>query len=102
MMVDLLTESSDVGSRTGCSRQQLSCGERNLFRVVFRIDAMTTTLLAYVFAQQLVGFRIENANVQMIPLHFDKPADPSRWYAIESGVDFDATIQVNDALAVLV
>src|SRR5690349_18405766 len=70
--------------------------------MVFRMDAMPAALLPDVFTQELVCFRIENPNVQMIPLYLDESADPPWWYAIESGVYFDATIKVDHPFAVLV
>ena len=63
---------------------------------------MPATLLTDMLAQELVCFRIEDANTQVIPLHFDKSADPSWRYAVESGFHFDATVEVNHTFPVLV
>src|SRR5207249_2995806 len=63
---------------------------------------MQTTLLADVLAQQLMGSRIENSHVECIPLHFYQFANPARWQTVKCGFDFDAAIEMHDAVAVLV
>src|SRR5690242_15360797 len=70
--------------------------------VVIIEEAMPAALLTDVLAQELMCFRIEDANMQMIPLHLDESADPSWRYAVESGFHFDATVEVNHPYPVLV
>ena len=53
-------------------------------------------------AQQLAGAGIKQSHVHRVPLHVDLPTDPARRRAIVSRLYFDATIQMNRALAILV
>ena len=82
--------------------QQLRSAQRCLLGVVLVLDAIPAALLAHVFAQQLPGLGIEQANIQLIPLHSQQTPDPARRSAVVGGFDFDAAIQMHDALAVLV
>ena len=70
--------------------------------MVLFFNAIPAALLAHVFAQQLPGLGIEQTYIQLIPLHPDDAADPARRCTVVSGFDLDATIQMHDALAVLV
>ena len=63
---------------------------------------MPSTLLTDMLAQQLMGFRIENADVKLIPLHVDVSSDPAGWCAVEGGFDFYAAIQMHRSFPVLV
>ena len=63
---------------------------------------MPAALLAEVLAQQLSGFWIEDPDEQLVPLHSNMTSDPARREAIVSGLDFDAAIQMHEALAMLV
>src|SRR5437868_5695701 len=63
---------------------------------------MKPTLLAQVLAQKLTGLWIDEANLQSIPLNVNTAADPPGRSAVVSGFDFNAAIQMNRALAVLV
>jgi hypothetical protein len=53
-------------------------------------------------AQQQSVLGIENAHVQLIPLHIHFSPDPARWQAVVGSIDFDATVQIHAPLAVLV
>jgi hypothetical protein len=53
-------------------------------------------------AQQLPGARIEQANVQAVPLDLHDARDPARRRAVVSGFDLDASIQMHGSFAVLV
>jgi hypothetical protein len=70
--------------------------------VIFGLDAIPAAFLAHVFAQQLAGFRIEQTDEQFVPLHAQHTPDPGGRRAVVSGFDFNAAIQMHDALAVLV
>src|ERR1051326_3989338 len=63
---------------------------------------MPATFLPDMFAQQLVGFGIENADVKRIPLDVDELSNPAWWNAVIGRIHFDASIQMNGAFAVLV
>src|SRR2546425_11562788 len=63
---------------------------------------MSAALLADMLAQKLMCIRIENTDVQAIPLHVYHLPDPAWRQAIVSRLDFDATIQMHDPIAVLV
>ena len=48
-------------------------------------------------AQQLPGLRIEQADVQVVPLHLDALPDPAGRRAVVRGLDFDAAIEMHGA-----
>src|SRR5271155_6263938 len=54
------------------------------------------------FAQQLTSFGIEQADVQRVPLHLHHSSDPAWRRAVVGRLDFDAAIEMHDALTVLV
>jgi len=100
--VDGVAERPDVRSGAARSPQQLGSAQRRSLGVVLFFDAIPSALLAHMFAQQLPGLGIEQTNIQLIPLHAQHAPDPARRCAVVRGFDFDAAIQMNDALAVLV
>ena len=65
-------------------------------------DAMPAALLPDMLAEKLMRFRIENADVKRIPLDVDELSDPAWRNAVIGRVDFDASVQMHDAFAVLV
>ena len=75
---------------------------RRALRTVLIADAMSATLLPQMLAQQLAGARIDQPHVHRVPLHVDLPPDPARRRAVVSSFNFDAAIQMNGALAILV
>src|ERR1019366_522393 len=97
-----VAERADVRSGTTGSPQQLGSAQWCSLGVVLFFNAIPAALLAHVFAEQLPGLGIEQANVQLIPLHSKHTTDPARRRAVVGGFDFDAAIQMHDALAVLV
>lgn len=70
--------------------------------MILGLDAVPAALLAHMFTQQLVGLGIEQADEQIIPLHSHHAPDPARRCAVVGSFDFDATVEMDDALAVLV
>src|ERR1039458_1242750 len=102
LAMDGVAERSDVRPGATGPPQQLGSAQRRPLRVILFFDAIPAAPLAHVFAQQLPGFGIEQANIQFIPLHARHAPDPTRRCAVVSGLDFDAAIQMHDALAVLV
>src|SRR5258708_13131406 len=64
------------------ARQQLQSGQRSLLGPVLVFDAMASTRLAQVFAQELSGLRVHQTDLVRIPLHLNAPADPPRRCAI--------------------
>ena len=73
-----------------------------MFRVVFFFHAIPAAFLAYMLAQQLTVLGIEDANKKLIPLHMDQASDPAWRQAVVGRFDFDATVQMHYALAMLV
>jgi hypothetical protein len=61
------------------------------------VDAMPAARGAHVLAQELASRRIDQPDVEIIPLHVDAPADPAGRRAVVSGVDFDAAIEMDRA-----
>src|SRR5579872_6027215 len=102
LAMDGFAECADVRAGAARSPQQLRSTQRGSFGVIFGLDAIPAAFLAHVFAQQLAGFGIEQADEHLVPLHAHHAADPARRGTVVRSFDFDATIQVDDALAVLV
>src|SRR5215831_11161590 len=102
LLVDQLAELADGSSRMFGATQQLRCAEWHFLWVVFFLDAISTTFLAEMLTKKLARVRMQDAHVQLIPLHFDQPPDPSWWQAVVGGLHFDATIQMHHAFSVLV
>src|SRR5271156_4882936 len=65
-----LAERADVSAGAARAPQQLRSAQRGAFGVVFGFDAIPAAFLAHMFAQQLAGFGIEQAN--------EKTSTPSR------------------------
>ena len=95
-------ELADMRPGIGRHFQQLHCAERGALRTVFVFDAAATARLTQMLAQKLPGARIEQANVQSVPLDPHHPADPARRHAVVGGFDLDTPVEVNGSLAVLV
>src|SRR5215469_14663233 len=53
-------------------------------------------------AHELTGLWVEDANENVVPLHFDRAANPTRRCTVISRLHFDATIGMHRALAELV
>src|SRR5208337_5384583 len=97
-----LAELADLGAGALSTPQELRCAQWHFLGVVFFLDAIPAALLAQVFAKELAGAGMQDTHVQLIPLHFHGSPDPSRRQAVISSLDFHATVQMNDALSVLV
>src|SRR5512145_1603385 len=54
------------------------------------------------FAEQLTGCRIEQANNAAVPLRVDLPADPAGRGRVVRGFDLDVAVEVDGALPELV
>src|SRR5688500_9805042 len=97
MAVDVIGDRAERGAnavRRGQERQRFrwgACGTISVF------DAMPAARCAYMLAQQLSGLRIEQPDVQTIPLHLDAAPDPAWRRAVVRGVDFHAAIEVHGA-----
>jgi hypothetical protein len=70
-LVQALTELADMLTGFVRTSQQLRRSLGDAPRRVLRKNAMTATLLAQMLAQQLAGLGIEQADVDVIPLHVD-------------------------------
>src|SRR5580658_2095280 len=64
--------------------------------------AIPAGFLAYVLSQQQSVFGIEDANIQLIPLHLYFASDPTWGQAVVGEIDFDATVQIHAPLTILV
>ena len=95
-------ELADLRSGVLGAPQQLRRAQRHFLWVVFFLDAISAAFLAQVFAKKLAGAGMQDAYVQLIPLHLHRPPDPSRRQAVIGGLHLHATVQMNDAFSVLV
>ena len=100
--MDGFAERADVGAGAARAPQQLRNAQRGSFGVILGLDAIPAALRAHVLAQQLVGFGIEQADEQLVPLHAHRAPDPAGRRAVVGGFDFDAAVQMQNAFAVLV
>jgi hypothetical protein len=66
------------------------------------VDTEASAFLAHMFAQELTGLRVEEADVKGVPLNVDGPPDPAGRGAVIGGFDFNAAVEMNGSLAVLV
>ena len=92
LAVDGIAERSDVRPSATRSPQQLGSAQRRSFGVILFFNAIPTALLAHMFAQQLPGLGIEQADIQLIPLHAQQAADPARRRAVVSGFAFAGSL----------
>src|SRR5271165_3731920 len=102
LTMDGVAERADMQSSSTGPPQQLRGAQGRPLGAVLGLDAIPSSLLAQVFAQQLPGLGIEQADIQVIPLHPDLASDPARRCPVVSGFDLDAAVQMHDAFAVLV
>jgi hypothetical protein len=102
LLVDQLAELADGDSRMFGATQQLRGAERHLLGVIFFLDAISATFLAQLLPKKLACVRMQDAHVQLIPLHFDQPPDPFRRQAVIGGLHFHATVQMHHPFSVLV
>ena len=93
-------EGADLRSGFIGAAQQLLRAEGRFAGSVFVFDAVTAARLAQVFAQQLAGLRIEQADLPGIPLHLHSSADPSGRRAVVSRLNFHAAVQMDRALSI--
>ena len=63
---------------------------------------MAASLLTHVLAQQLARDGIDDTYMASVPLHTNRTANPAWWRAVVRGIYFDAAIQIDGPLAVLV
>ena len=71
-------------------------------RLIAVVDAMPAARGSQMLPQQLPGLRIDQADVQLVPLHLDPMANPAGRRPVEGRLDFDAAIEMDRALAKLV
>src|SRR6516225_12395244 len=77
LLIDQLAELSDGSSRMFGATQQLRGAERHFLRVVFFLDAISATFLAEMLTKKLARVGMQDAHVQLIPLHVHGTAHPS-------------------------
>ena len=87
------------GARPVEERQRLRGGAGRPIRI---LDARMPTPRAEMFAQELAAPRIEDADVQVAPLHGDALADPAGRHAVVRRLHLDTAIAVHAAAAVAV
>src|SRR5207247_3609533 len=67
LAMDGFAERADVCAGATRAPQQLGNAQRCALGVIFRLDAIPAAFLAQMFAQQLAGFGIEQADKQVVP-----------------------------------
>ena len=102
MPVDVVADGGDGGAGPLGGGEQGEGLRRGASGPVVVGDAMPAALCAQVLAQQLAGARVEEADVDVVPLNVDAASDPSGRRRVVGRGDLDATVQMHTAAAVLV
>src|SRR5215472_10199344 len=68
LLIDQLAELADGDSGMFGATQQLRRAERHFLRVIFFLDAISTSFLAEMLTKKLTRVRMQDAHVQLIPL----------------------------------
>src|SRR5215217_8227729 len=97
-----LTQLANIGAGVTGAVQQLHRGRWRTRRTILFLDAMAAAFLAQVFAQQLPGLRMQQADIESIPLHRHTPPDPAWRRTVVSRCYFHAAVKVHDALTVFI
>ena len=87
------------GAGGGRAAEQRERGRRRAGRAVAVVDPMIAARRAQMLAQELPRLRIDQPHVQVVPLHVDPLADPAWRRAVERGLDLDAAIEMDRAVA---
>src|SRR5215472_2371324 len=101
-VVQQLAELASLGAGMCSPPQQLCRAQWHFLWVIFFLDAISAALLTQMFAKKLVGVRMQDAHVQLVPLHLHGTSDPSWWQAVVGRFDFYASIQMHYPFSVLV
>jgi len=101
-VVEGTTEGANVRAGLLGSPEQLMHTQRSSWRTILSLETMLPPLLAEMFAHELSGFGVEDANQYAIPLHFHGAPDPTRGRAVIGGIDFYTAVQMHGAIAELV
>ena len=100
--VDLVTNGGEGGAGAlggGEQGEDLCRGPGGPVPVLY---AMPAPRHAQVFAEELAGVRVEQADVGAVPLHVDAAADPAGRRAVVGRRDLDAAVEMHAAVTVLV
>src|SRR5690348_4655032 len=101
-MMNRLTENSDVLAELMSSSDELNGALRSSARQVLVLHAVLPTLLAQVFAQELSGVGIEDADEELVPSHIYVASDPAWRQTVVRRFDLNTAVQVYDACPILV
>src|SRR5579885_1673275 len=87
-VVEQLAELADLGACMCSPPQELRRAQWHFLWVIFFLDAISAALLTQMFAKELVGVRMQDAHVQLVPLHLHGTPDPSWRQAVVGRFDF--------------
>src|SRR5215470_16600595 len=100
MTMECFTKRTNLSAGPARPRQQLNGSEWSFLGIVLRTNAVPAALLTDMLAEQLMRLRIENTDVQPIPLTLPLHAHPAQWNDVISRLHFDEEIQIHGSLAV--
>jgi hypothetical protein len=100
--VDLIAELADRLTGAVTAEKELIGCRRPVLGPILFLGAVPASALAHVLTQQRAGPGIEDANVELIPLHDEICADVSRRHGVVGALDLDVAVEVHDALAEVV
>ena len=95
--MDVVTDGADRRARGLGRRQQRERLRGRAGRAIVLVDAMPPARRAQMLAEELLGRRMEQADVQVIPLDLDAASNPAGRRAVVGGLDFDAPIEMDRA-----
>jgi hypothetical protein len=102
VLMDRVTDPADVRAGGLGARQQGQDGTRGASGPIVVLDLVPSARRPQMLAEQLAGLRREQLHVRVSPLHVDPVPDPAGGRAVVGGVDFDAAVEMDRALAVAV
>ena len=97
--LDVAAHDADLRAGRLGAPQERERRQRRARRPVVVEDAVMPAGRTQVLAQQTAGLRIQEADVEVVPLHLEVSPDPAGRRAVVRRLDFDAAIEMDGARA---
>lgn len=95
MLMNVIADRADRGAGVMGGSVQRDRLRGTPTRAVGVLDAMPAARCEAMLAEQLTGGRVEEADVEVVPLHRDAAADPAGRRAVVRGINLDAPIEMD-------
>lgn len=102
VLMDRFADGVDVRARGARAPEQCQRRAWRARRPIVIVDPMPPAWGAQMLTQELAGFGCQEADVQIVPLDLDAPADPAGRRAVVRGLDLHTAVEMHRALAVAV